>query len=155
MWISDGPDGRGIAVAGLDRAVWCSCSYLLRKGFAVTREVIEKLIDDLDGSEAAETVTFGLDGASYQIDLTKRNAAALRKALERYVKAARRSAPSRALSRRDATTATKATKVTTKPQRGFDIVQLREWAGANNVAIPSRGRIPQTVVEQYKAAGGG
>ena len=41
----------------------------------MAREVIEKLIDDLDGGEATETVTFGLDGASYEIDLSKKNAA--------------------------------------------------------------------------------
>jgi hypothetical protein len=67
----------------------------------VAREVIEKLIDDLDGSAAVETVVFGLDGTSFEIDLNKKNAAALRKALEQYVKAARkgRSATGR---RRDA-----------------------------------------------------
>jgi len=39
-------------------------------------------------------------------------------------------------------------------KRDFDILQLREWAGANKVAVPSRGRIPNSVVEQYKQAGG-
>ena len=43
---------------------------------------------------------------------------------------------------------------TNSRKRGYDIVQLREWAGANKVAVPSRGRIPQAVVDQYKAAGG-
>src|SRR4051794_19466086 len=56
----------------------------------VTREVIEKLIDDLDGTDAAETLRFGLDGTSYEIDLSAKNAAAFRKAVDRYVKAARR-----------------------------------------------------------------
>jgi nucleoid-associated protein Lsr2 len=56
----------------------------------MAREVIEKLIDDLEGGDAAETVTFGLDGVSYEIDLSRKNAAALRKALERYITAARR-----------------------------------------------------------------
>ena len=56
----------------------------------VAREVIEKLIDDLDGSPAVETVTFALDGTSYEIDLSKRNAAAFRKTFDRYVKAAQR-----------------------------------------------------------------
>ena len=104
------------------------------KALHVAREVIEKLIDDLDGGEAAETVTFGLDGATYEIDLTRRNAGALRKALERYVKSARKSSSSRQPTRRAATPAAKATK----SKRNFDIVQLREWAGANNVAVPSR-----------------
>ena len=47
----------------------------------MARELIEKLIDDLDGGDAAETVSFGLDGATYEIDLSKKNAAAFRKSL--------------------------------------------------------------------------
>ena len=47
-------------------------------------------IDDLDGGEAEGTVRFGLDGADYEIDLSAKNAAALRKALARYVDSARR-----------------------------------------------------------------
>ena len=39
------------------------------------------LVDDLDGSEATETVTFGLDGVSYEIDLSSGNASKLRKDL--------------------------------------------------------------------------
>ncbi len=117
----------------------------------VAREVIEKLIDDLDGSEAAETVRFGLDDVSYEIDLSKKNATALRKSLDRYIKAARRgSATTARSSRRKPTSSTK----TAKPKRDYDILQLREWAGANKVAVPSRGRIPQAVVDQYKQAGG-
>ena len=114
----------------------------------MAREVIEKLIDDLDGSEAAETVAFGLDGTTYEIDLNNRNAAALRKVLEPYVKAARkgRSAGGR---RQTAPAATGR-----KAQRDYDIVQLREWAGSTGVDVPARGRIPQAVVDQYKAAGG-
>jgi nucleoid-associated protein Lsr2 len=115
----------------------------------MAREVIEKLIDDLDGGEAAETVTFGLDGATYDIDLSKKNAAAFRKALDRYVKAARRSATSGRPSRRKAAPSTGSSRA----KRDYDISQLREWAGTNNVAVPARGRIPQAVVEQYKAAG--
>src|SRR5215207_3256258 len=125
----------------------------------VAREVIEKLIDDLDGGDAAETVTFGLDGTTYDIDLSKKNAAVFRKSLARYVNAARRStartrstrrtAPSRS-TRRAAAPSTNGSQ----PTRDFDIVQLREWAGANKVAVPARGRIPTSVVEQYKQAGG-
>ena len=116
--------------------------------YRVAREVIEKLIDDLDGSEAVETGSFGLDGTSYQIDLSKQNAAALRKALEQHVKAARKGHP--AGGRRKATPASASRKL----QRDYDIVQLREWAGINSVEVPARGRIPQAVVDQYKAAGG-
>ena len=55
----------------------------------MAQEVITKLVDDLDGSEATETVLFGLDGEGYEIDLNAKNAAALRKAIEKYVAAAR------------------------------------------------------------------
>ena len=48
------------------------------------------LVDDLDGSEATETVSFGLDGTSYEIDLNKKNAAAMRDALSGYVGHARK-----------------------------------------------------------------
>ena len=114
----------------------------------MAREVIEKLIDDLDGSEAVETVTFGLDGSNYEIDLNKKNAAALRKAFEQYVLAARRS-PSGGRQRK-----TTPSQPARKTQRDYDIVQLREWAGANSIQVPARGRIPQSVVDQYKTAGG-
>ena len=104
----------------------------------------------MDGGDAAETVTFGLDGATYEIDLSKKNAAAFRKSLARYVDAARRSTASSRSTRRKAAPSTNGSK----PKRDFDILQLREWAGANKVAVPARGRIPNSVVEQYKQAGG-
>ena len=116
----------------------------------MAREVIEKLIDDLDGGEADETVSFALDHASYEIDLSKKNAAAFRKSLDRYINAARRQGGSRSTPRRQAN---KAAGNSTRPQRDYDLAQLREWAGANGVAVPSRGRIPQAVVDEYKAAG--
>jgi len=116
----------------------------------VAREVIEKLIDDLDGSPAVETVAFALDGTSYEIDLSKRNAAAFRKTLDRYVKAAQRKGGMSSTPRRR----TPKASTNRKAKRDFDLTQLRAWAGDNDVAVPSRGRIPQAVVEQYKAHGG-
>jgi hypothetical protein len=128
------------------------CAHpLLKARVDVARQVIEKLIDDVDGSEAAETVTFALDGASYEIDLSKKNAAAFRKGFARYISAARRRGAPRTTPRRRAA---KSTSDGAKPKRDFDLAQLREWAGANGVAVPSRGRIPQAVVKEYKAAGG-
>jgi nucleoid-associated protein Lsr2 len=129
------------------------CRHLLWKGRVdVARDVIEKLIDDLDGSAAAETVLFAVDGASYEIDLSRKNAAAFRKGLDPYISGARRQGGSGPTGRRRAA---KAAGGGAKPKRDFDLAQLREWAGANGVAVPSRGRIPHAVVEEYKAAGGG
>jgi nucleoid-associated protein Lsr2 len=115
----------------------------------MAREVIEKLVDDLDGGDATETVSFALDGASFEIDLRKKNAAAFRKLFERYVKAGRRSSPAGGRRRKAA-----ASTNGSKSKREFDIAQLREWAGANDVTVPARGRIPQAVVEKYRQAGG-
>src|SRR4051794_1087436 len=103
----------------------------------VAREGIEILIDDLDGGDAVETVSFGLDGATYEINLNRKNGSALRKSLERYVQAARRSSSSTRTSRRKAAPST----ARSKAKRDYDILQLRQWAGPNHVAVPSRGRI--------------
>jgi hypothetical protein len=124
----------------------------------MAREVIEKLIDDLEGGDAAETVTFGLDGASYEIDLSRKNAAALRKALERYITAARRRGGATrrtgGASRPGRRKAPAAKSTGPARPRDYDLAQLREWAGSNGIAVPSRGRIPLAIVEQYRAAGG-
>ena len=117
----------------------------------MTREVVEKLVDDIDGGVAVETVQFGLDGATYEVDLSKKNAAALRKALVPYLAGGRKSSTVRTARGR---TATPRKAAGDKRTRDYDIVQLREWAGANDIAVPSRGRIPQSVLEQYRAAGG-
>jgi Lsr2 len=52
-------------------------------------EVSVLLVDDIDGSEAGETIPFGLGGTHYEIDLNSMHAQELRGQLERYVKAAR------------------------------------------------------------------
>jgi nucleoid-associated protein Lsr2 len=134
----------------------------------VARGVIEMLTDDLDGGDAVETVSFGLDGTTYEIDLSKRNATAMRRVFERYVTAARPSPGSKSpTTRRRGAAATArrsapkrgaakptAVKRSAASTRDYDLVALREWAGANDVVVPSRGRIPRAVVDQYKARGG-
>lgn len=103
----------------------------------MAQKTITSLIDDLDGSEAEETVRFGLDGTSYEIDLNSKNAAALRKAFDRYLKVARRAGPSRGSGR---------------SSRSVDPRAVRAWAEQNGVKVSSRGRIPGDVIEQYKAS---
>lgn len=55
----------------------------------MARSVIVKLTDDIDGGDADETVVFGIDGRSYEIDLSEKNAAAFREALDQYITKAR------------------------------------------------------------------
>jgi hypothetical protein len=103
------------------------------------------LVDDLDGGKAAETVVFGLDGALYTIDVSKRNAAALRKVLAEFVDHARRvkatksAGPGRAGKR-------------PVPRSGPQPVVVREWAAAQGISVSARGRIPAEVVARYQAA---
>jgi hypothetical protein len=72
-----------------------------------------------------KTVSFALDGTSYEIDLSKKNAAAFRKSLDPYTSAARRQGATRSAPQRQVT---KPTANGAKPKRRFDLVQLREWA---------------------------
>lgn len=107
-----------------------------------TRTVIE-MIDDLDGSEAIETVRFGLDGTGYEIDLAGENAEALRGALTRFVEAARREPAS---GRRSSTAAAK------PAGSGIDMKAIRRWAAENGIQVNTRGRIADDVVQLYLAS---
>jgi hypothetical protein len=111
---------------------------------AMAQRVNIVLEDDLDGSPADETVTFALDGATYEIDLSAQNATALRDALAPYVGHARRAAGRRA---------------STKPPAGRaggggkkDTADVREWARANGHKVSERGRISAEVQAAYDKA---
>ncbi len=97
------------------------------------------LVDDLDGSEAAETVSFGLDGSSYEIDLTEAHATALREALAGYVGNARKVTGGR--RRKAAATS-----------EGPSAREVRDWARSNGFTVPDRGRIPADVRDAFDAA---
>lgn len=96
------------------------------------------LVDDFDGSEAAETVRFGLDGAEYEIDVNAENAAKLRDLFSEYV------GKSRKLARNG------------KPYRrtsvGPDPKTVRAWALSQGMDCPERGRIPSSILDKYQAA---
>jgi nucleoid-associated protein Lsr2 len=101
-------------------------------------------IDDLDGSEAEGTVRFGLDGTEYEIDLNAEHAQALRDALARYVRAARR-AGGGARSGRGGRRAARG---------GLKSTEVREWAKAQGIEVKDRGRVPAELVARFKAATG-
>ena len=102
-------------------------------------------IDDIDGSEAEGTVRFALDGAEYEIDLNANHAAALRRALARYIDAARRSTGA---ARRPARSGRRASA------SGVNTTEVREWAKAQGIEVKDRGRVPAELVARYKAATG-
>lgn len=101
------------------------------------------LVDDIDGSDATQTVSFGLDGTTYEIDLNDANAASLRDALATYVGHGRKvgAAPRR---RRGA--------AAPAGVGGASAKDVREWARANGHDVPERGRIPADVRSAYDAA---
>ncbi|MYW70256.1 Lsr2 family protein [Streptomyces sp. SID8379] len=103
------------------------------------------LVDDLDGGEADETVTFALDGKSYEIDLTTANADKLRSALESFVKAGRRTGGRAASGRGKARAASGGNQ---------DTAQIRAWAKDNGYEVNDRGRVPASIREAYEKANG-
>lgn len=103
------------------------------------------LTDDIDGGPASETVTFAVDGVTYEIDLNEENAADLRKTLDHYTASARRVGKNNARGNRGQGT---------KTTRDYVPSAVREWAAANgHKDVPERGRIPGAILEAYKAAG--
>lgn len=104
----------------------------------MAQRVLVTLSDDIDGGEASETVTFGLDGKSYEIDLSEVNAEKLRGALAPYVEAGRKRAKSGKTYRR--------TSIAPDPQA------VRAWAESNGFTVPPRGRIPKKVYEAFNAS---
>jgi len=97
------------------------------------------ITDDLDGSVNAKTVSFGLDGMSYEIDLGEKNRAKLEKDFAPYVDAARRISRSRR----------PASPRPTGPR--IDRAQIRAWAKDNGMKVSERGRISAEVMQQYEA----
>lgn len=107
------------------------------------------LVDDIDGSDATQTVAFGLDGASYEIDLNDANAGALREALAPYVGHARkvgRGGGGGGGAKRGGRGAAASSGT------GASAKEIREWARDNGHSVPERGRIPADVREAYDAA---
>jgi hypothetical protein len=113
----------------------------------MARKINVELIDDIDGSEAAETVTFGLDGSTYETDLSDKNASRLRGDLAPFIQAAHR-VRSRGRSGRPAVTARATPSVADRERT----TAIRAWAASNGYEISTRGRIPASVVEAYETA---
>ena len=104
------------------------------------------LVDDLDGSEADETVSFGVDGKSFEIDLSEKHAGELRDALAPFVASARR-AGGRATSTRSSTRT-----ATTAGDRERNAA-VRAWANDNGFDVSERGRLSATVLKAYEERG--
>lgn len=113
----------------------------------MAQKTVISMTDDIDGSEATETVVFGLDGATYEIDLNDVHAEDLREVLAPFISVARRAGAGAGASPRGGRPAVKR-----GPDNEVDSKAVRAWAEANGVEVSSRGRIKADVVEQYRAA---
>jgi hypothetical protein len=124
----------------------------------MAQRTVVQLLDDLDQSEANETVEFGLDGVTYEIDLSEEHAGALRDALGEYIAHAhrtggrRRASPGgssggrgRAATRRDRGNGMGGRASVDREQNQA----IREWARKQGMTVSERGRIPREVTDAY------
>lgn len=99
------------------------------------------LVDDIDGTDADETVRFGVDGASYEIDLTGKHAAQLREALALYIGHGRKEAGRRARGRGQRAGA-----------GNVSASEVRAWGRENGWEVSERGRVSAELRQAYAAA---
>lgn len=109
----------------------------------MARKTIVELIDDIDGSKADETVSFGLDGVEYELDLTEENAARLRGELATWIEKSRRVGGRRSRGGRASGSASSG-----------DTARVRRWARENGFTVSDRGRISAEVQRAYDEAHG-
>ena len=111
----------------------------------MAKKVTVTLVDDFDGEAAAdETVEFGLDGVSYQIDLSSKNAKKLRDDLKVWIDGGRRVGG----RRRGRAAGLRGRGAVARGQGAG----MREWARRNGYTVSTRGRIPADVIEAFHAA---
>ncbi len=108
----------------------------------MAKRVSVTLVDDTDGSNADETVSFALDGVNYEIDLSSHNADKLRNSMATWIGFATRSG------------GRKSTKAIGKGTGRRNVSAVREWARANGHAVSERGRISADVQAAYDKANG-
>jgi Lsr2 len=114
----------------------------------MAKETVTRLVDDLDGGVAHETVKFGLDGHVYEIDLSTKNAKKLRSELATFVEhgsrvSARATIPARGGRRSGGA-----------PGHPDQNRAIREWAQAKGYEIAQRGRIKQDIVDAFNEKAG-
>ncbi len=110
----------------------------------MAQKTVVELFDDIDGRPADETVTFSLDGVTYEIDLSSKNADTLRETLSPYLDHAR---TTRAAGSSRARRGGRGTRTTGNRDRSADI---RAWAKQHGIQVSDRGRIPAGVVDAYE-----
>lgn len=110
----------------------------------MAQKVTTTLVDDIDGSviepNTGRSITFAFDGSNYEIDLSEANFGKFRDAISDYIAASRRVG--------------RGTTRTSRAQRNNteDLTAIRTWAAAHGHAVSPRGRIAQSVKDDFYAA---
>jgi len=105
----------------------------------VAKKTVVEWVDDIDGTAASETVTFTIDGSRYEIDLSEKNAAKLRKTMSGWIEASRRSSNRR-------------TRTTQQPKSdSSESTKARKWAMDNGLDVGPRGRLRSEVIDAYRS----
>jgi hypothetical protein len=107
----------------------------------MAQQTIVRYTDDLDGSEASGGVEFALEGRSYEIDLSDKNAARLRDAFAPYIAAARRAGGG----------GRRSSSATAPAGQGRNLGEARTWLRENGYPVKDRGRIPGEWLRQFDA----
>ncbi len=115
----------------------------------MAQQTTVKLVDDLDGSEAVDTVAFSFEGRQYEMDLSDKNAARLRDALAPFVASARQIGGGRRRRTSPKTAPESKARQTTDRER---TAAIREWARRHGHQVSDRGRISKAIVEAYEKA---
>jgi hypothetical protein len=115
----------------------------------MARQVITTLIDDLDGKPADQSVEFALDGVSYVIDLSDKNADKLRAVLYPYIEAGTRTGR---LNGGRAGARSQGRAVAPARTNRDQTAAIRDWAVQNGYEVSQRGRIPGKIIEAFEAA---
>jgi len=118
----------------------------------MAQKVSVVLIDDLDESEASETVSFSLDGQGYEIDLNDQHAKELRDTFAPYVGAGRKTGRSGASSGGGSNRPGRSRRTAAAGSDRERLQAIREWARANGHTVSERGRLSSTVTAAYDAA---
>ncbi len=121
----------------------------------MAQKVSVLLIDDMDGGDAEETITFALDGMGYEIDLSEKNAAALRKALNKYINSARRTGKvGKAPTHRGGASGVRRNgKLDPTTLSHEQRLAIRAWGPDNGFEVKERGRFSNELVQAWDAAG--
>lgn len=112
------------------------------------QKTVVQLVDDLTGEQIedgkGETIQFSFQNRSYKIDLTTESADEFRKTMQKYIKAGEQTGTVGTSGR------SRRTSTSSRNDKGY-LQSIRNWAATRGIQVSARGRIAQTVIDQYEA----